>query len=406
MITKKTRQLFTVWFQTRNGGNHPPEVSRSYGTYLQNCLALTLDVFSQDDNVREDISAFKDQVALARMTLRPIHVKTTTKVNDAKSALAAFERFIDWIMDQPLADNYADLKEAIGEQQPMDDRRRKDKSASQNNRMGVANGSVSKPECWDSYQRLFDCFADRPLTPEAFYRFGIENSIYADRISATAVEDQFNLLINLLETGLSGNVARHGRNKNHDYLAIRKYSSDREKSRWFVEVYGRVFPNARCKIEESGNTAPKQNFSKIAKCQLHRPSKKENKPSSGMTLLLRNYQCSHVFDDRTKNPLLFEAVWNIVLTPKMIDPLTGHETSGQWPCQFQPIFRNSVRYRFTSCIEKFNVIADKYRDAIYRAAEEVAEQHHEMDAAQRTSFVADVLRQWEPVDTVMEPVNI
>jgi hypothetical protein len=125
-----------------------------------------------------------------------------------------------------------------------------------------------------------------------------------------------------------------------------------------------------------------------------------------MTLLLRNYQCSHVFDDRTKNPLLFEAVWNVVLTPKMNDPLTGHETSGQWPRQFQPVFRNSVRYRFASCIEKFNAVADKYRDAIYRAAEDVAEQHPEMDAAQKISFVADVLRQWEPVDTVMESVSI
>ena len=124
MITKKTRQLFTAWLQTGNGGNHPPTVSSSYGTYLQNCLELTLDVFSQDDNVREDISAFKDQVALARMTLRQIQVKTTTKVNDAKSALGAFERFIDWIMDQPLAGNYADLKEAIGKKQPIDNMRR------------------------------------------------------------------------------------------------------------------------------------------------------------------------------------------------------------------------------------------------------------------------------------------
>ena len=342
---------------------------------------------------------FKDQVALARMILRPVQVKTTTKVDDAKSALAAFERFIDWIMDQPLAGNYADLKVIVGKKQLIDNRRRE--SAIQNNRLRVAKKSLPEPECWDSYQRLFDCFAERPLTPEAFYRFGIENSIYADRISATAVEDQFNLLIKLLETGHNGNVARYGRNENHDYLSIRKYSSDIEKSRWFVEVYGRVFPNARIKIEKSGNTAPKQNFSKITKCQLHSPSKR---PSIGMTLLLQNYQCSHVFDDRTKNPLLFEAVWNMVLTPKVIDPLTGHETSGLWPRQFQPIF--PIRDKFASCIEKFNVVADKYHDAIYRAAEEVAEQHREMDATQRISFVADVLRQWEPVDTGMESVSI
>ena len=161
--------------------------------------------------------------------------------------------------------------------------------------------------------------------------------------------------------------------------------------------------NVNIKIETSGNTAPKQNFSKIAKCQLYSPSRK---PSAGTTLLLQNYQCSHVFDDRTKNPLLFEAVWNMVLTPKMIDPLTGHETSGQWPRQFQPIFRNSVRDRFASCIEKFNALADKYRDAIHLAAEEVAEQHQELDADQRLSFITDMLRQWEPVEEAMEPVDL
>ena len=96
----------------------------------------------------------------------------------------------------------------------------------------------------------------------------------------------------------------------------------------------------------------------------------------------------------------------MVLTPKVIDPLTGHETSGLWPRQFQPIFRNSIRDKFASCIEKFNVIADKYHGAIYRAAEEGAKQHREMDATQRISFVADVLRQWEPVDTGMESVCI
>ncbi len=42
----------------------------------------------------------------------------------------------------------------------------------------------------------------------------------------------------------------------------------------------------------------------------------------------QDYQISHIFEERTNNPLLFGAPWMLCLTPKILDPFTGHETKG------------------------------------------------------------------------------
>ena len=42
----------------------------------------------------------------------------------------------------------------------------------------------------------------------------------------------------------------------------------------------------------------------------------------------QDYQISHIFEERTNNPLLFTAPWMLCLCPKLLDPFTGHETIG------------------------------------------------------------------------------
>ena len=37
----------------------------------------------------------------------------------------------------------------------------------------------------------------------------------------------------------------------------------------------------------------------------------------------QDYQISHIFEERTNNPLLFTAPWMVCYTPKIIDPFTG-----------------------------------------------------------------------------------
>lgn len=72
-----------------------------------------------------------------------------------------------------------------------------------------------------------------------------------------------------------------------------------------------------------------------------------------------DYQISHLFEERTNNPLLFGAPWMICYTPKIIDPFTGHETKG-----FPELRVNFVEKAFkkNQCyIEDYNkIINEKY----------------------------------------------
>lgn len=71
-----------------------------------------------------------------------------------------------------------------------------------------------------------------------------------------------------------------------------------------------------------------------------------------------DYQISHVFEERTNNPLLFTAPWMICYTPKIIDPFTGHESKGF------PAFREEfVDWAFqvnAAYIDEYNAIIQAY----------------------------------------------
>ena len=165
-----------------------------------------------------------------------------------------------------------------------------------------------------------------------------------------------------------------------------------------LEVYNRVFPRVKIGIDK--NSVPKANICDITKCQLFSKSPKFHRIND-RTLLI-NYQCSHVMDDRTKNPILFEAAWNVVLTPKMLDPLTGHETLGCWPRDFQRIFHLEIQRRFRSCINRFNAFAEEWRPRLEKAVKEVAAAHVELDKKVKERFIGNFLQQWDLIEVVKE----
>ncbi len=68
---------------------------------------------------------------------------------------------------------------------------------------------------------------------------------------------------------------------------------------------------------------------------------------------IRNYQISHVWG-QTKNMYLFEAPWNIVLVPKIFDPLTGHEAKGKLADDFREEFQRMTYDEFEEFIEEYN----------------------------------------------------
>ena len=183
--------------------------------------------------------------------------------------------------------------------------------------------------------------------------------------------------------------------RDRKHLSIRKYSGSEGKSDWFVALYARVFSHVQIKVE--GNASPKLNMRSATKCEMY----SSRHIGKNTTTVLKNYVCSHVFDNRTQNPLLFEAVWNMALTPKMIDPLTGSEAKGRWPDEFQPLFRNRVREKFLPCIKEFNRIAAEVRQRIKSAALEV-DREKNLGEQDKNRFVCAAVAQWEPIPEEME----
>lgn len=388
MLEASTRMAFKQWLQTPIGGKHTCKVAACYCTYLTNCLNLNISIFTLNGIIRNDLESFCTEISFARLNPGTLNVKPTTTENAAKVGLAAFERFLQWLQEYPCVTTLNDILQMVG--------------ANTRGMEGSKKGKGIVPHKniveLDAYRLLFDYFADKSFEPIAFYKFGILQSKYADRVKHSLVEEQFELLVSLLETGTFGSIPPNGRTTQK--LSIRKYSGSKTKSTWFLKTYKKVFPNVEIRID--GNASPKENFRRITKCQIYTRSEHATILSDTQELL-KNFQYSHVFDDKTKNPLLFEACWNGALTPKVIDPLTGHETLGEWPRQFQPVFRNEIRKRFKACIIRFNEIAQKYRNVIAIAAQEVVASEHDITDTQKHAFIDSIMRQWEPIDTNPEP---
>lgn len=73
-----------------------------------------------------------------------------------------------------------------------------------------------------------------------------------------------------------------------------------------------------------------------------------------------NYQISHIFDNTTKNPLMFESPWNIVYMPKILDPFSGHESKGDLTDLFKKTIKELTVSKFKIFIKDYNEILKKY----------------------------------------------
>lgn len=385
MIEKNTRVLYMRWL--RKVQKLKKKSADNYGTYISNCDS-NVNVFCADGNLRRDLVDYLYEIRYFRETISRDRVKTTTKIKDAVAALKGLEGFIDWLLELPGIKTFDEIARRIDgwggglNVVKIDLPRRHPKK-------DIEIGEI------DSYSLFFHHFKDKPLTPCEFYKFGIENSVFADCVTGIKrVEEQFEDLISILKDGPA--AQRHLKRKAD--LFIRRYSDSDGKSQWMLEVYNRVFPRVKIGIDK--NSVPKANICDITKCQLFSKSHKFHRIND-RTLLI-NYQCSHVMDDRTKNPILFEAAWNVVLTPKMLDPLTGHETLGCWPRDFQRIFHLEIQRRFRSCINRFNAFAEEWRPMLEKAVKEVAAAHVELDKKAKERFIGNFLQQWDLIEVVKE----
>lgn len=103
---------------------------------------------------------------------------------------------------------------------------------------------------------------------------------------------------------------------------------------------------------------------------------------------LFNYQCSHIWG-HTKNPLLFESIWNICFVPRLYDPFTGHECSCGWNDEFSKLLRRDAHKLFKSIIDDYNKFVEDNS-----VAEKITYFSKNVSVELSDSFLKDALSEW------------
>ena len=171
----------------------------------------------------------------------------------------------------------------------------------------------------DSYQDFIDRFG---IDKQSFYQFGLQSIISADVVTAEAQYQQ-------VKEKLLNNAK----------LVIRSYGGKGVHSNLYLDLYRYLFGNNNLGIDPTNNSAPRRNISAATGYRINKN--------------LLNYQVSHIWG-KTKNPILFESVWNICFVPRLYDPFTGHEASGGWNEEFIPLLNHFVFDKFEALISDYN----------------------------------------------------
>ena len=103
-------------------------------------------------------------------------------------------------------------------------------------------------------------------------------------------------------------------------------------------------------FDPSNNSAPSATLNKYTKYTKNKSHKSKN--------ILSNYQVSHIFG-KTLNCYAFTAPWNIVYLPKILDPFTGHESSGELTEQFTQKLQEFAKSKYENQIKDFNKQMEK-----------------------------------------------
>lgn len=176
----------------------------------------------------------------------------------------------------------------------------------------------------DAYQKFFDDFH---IGKEDFLQWGIDNTFFPEISAVRKMWDD--LKKRILENG---------------EVFIRGYGRDAHGTDMYCKFYAMALGNCHVRKDPTNNAVPQKYIEILT-------GKKRNKD-------VFNYQVSHIFG-HTKNIFLFEAPWNISLTPKVMDPFTGHEAKGDWVEEYQQKFQQAAILRYREFIEEYNLLMDK-----------------------------------------------
>jgi len=214
----------------------------------------------------------------------------------------------------------------------------------------------------DSYALFLDYFN---IDKDSFYEFGVENTIFSPLDYAKNQWSQ-----------------TKERLLNNQKLSIRGYGRQGKNTDLFLDLYRHLFNNEKITEDPSNNTAAKKNIQSATGYRVNNN--------------VYNFQCSHIFGC-TKNPLLFEAVWNICLVPKMFDPLTGHETKGPWPKEYQDFFIQTACLRYKDFIEDYNEFLVEH-NVLERIEQYVSNIKKQYDERVISKFSSDARSEWAPIE--------
>ena len=229
----------------------------------------------------------------------------------------------------------------------------------------------------------------------AFWKFGIEQTIF---VAPELAAKQFDSILSVLN-GPKTNFKRTYNGKECSVFYLRK-EKNTEYQKPYRDFYKKIFnigEGTKNNIVFGDNNIPRKTIHSFVaddECD-------------------RNYQCSHVFE-RSLNPAAYISVWNMALTPKMFDPLTGHEAKGIDAVIFQILFQGVAYKLHQECIKKkYNEellnakkISDKIEkftaDAIWR--EHAKEQWKEIDKVEfpESLPVEELLKKYFPPDLADE----
>lgn len=187
----------------------------------------------------------------------------------------------------------------------------------------------------DSYEIFLKEFG---IDEDKLNKFGLDHIEFGDK---KIVEEKWKELQNRL--------------KSNQVVKIRKAGREGKLTDLYIKFANYLFPNSNIEQDGTNNYAPYKIVKETTGLRKFEKKRKDNSNT------VRNYQISHIFSNRTKNPLLFEASWNIIYAPKIIDPLTGHESSGKWGEDFSKLLQNKAIDMYRDLIKEYNKIIDELK---------------------------------------------
>ncbi|MGD6780175.1 hypothetical protein ACQCT3_10730 [Sutcliffiella horikoshii] len=174
---------------------------------------------------------------------------------------------------------------------------------------------------------------------------------------------------------------------------VRGSGRDAKTTNLYLDLYKTLFPKGAFLKDSTNNAAPKRLLEVYTNC------KRGGKVPKKYEQIL-NFQVSHIFG-RTKNPFAFNAPWNIVYLPKVVDPFTGHESYGSLTKDFSKTFKQHFYDKDKIHIEKFNEIMKvlepdiidyiKYVDLKFK---------EEYTNTMLQKFKKNVLEEFKPIDVL------